>query len=74
MRLEPESFSVEAETEITKEHPKIFEKILITYLLKGDLPRDKVEKAVNLSLDLYCGVTAMLIKAVPIEYKIVIES
>jgi putative redox protein len=74
MRAEPESFSVEAETDVTDEHPKVFKKILITYRLKGDnLPEEKVEKAVKLSHDRYCGVTAMLRPTVPIEYKIVIE-
>jgi putative redox protein len=59
---------------VTDEHPKIFKKILITYRLKGDnLPEEKVEKAVKLSHDRYCGVTAMLRPTVPIEYKIVIE-
>lgn len=74
MKAEPESFSVEAETELSEEHPKVFKKILITYRLKGEnLSRDKVEKAVKLSQDKYCGVSAMMKKAVPVEYKIVIE-
>lgn len=74
MKAELESFSVEAETELTEEHPKVFKKILITYKLKGqNLTREKVEKAVTLSQDKYCGVSAMLKKAVPIEHNIVIE-
>lgn len=74
MRIEPDTFSVEAETELTDEHPKVFKNIVITYRLKGDnLTEDKVEKAVQLSQDRYCGVSAMLKKAVPIEYKIIIE-
>jgi len=74
MRAEPDTFSVEAETELTDEHPKVFKNVVITYRLKGDnLTRDKVEKAVQLSQDRYCGVSAMLKKAVPIEYKIIIE-
>lgn len=74
MRAEPEEFSVEAETELTDEHPKVFKNVVITYRLKGDkVTADKVEKAVKLSQDQYCGVSAMLKKAVPIEYKIEIE-
>jgi putative redox protein len=74
MRAEPEEFSVEAESELTDEHPKVFKNVVITYRLIGDkLTRDKVEKAVKLSQDQYCGVSAMLKKAVPVEYKIVIE-
>jgi putative redox protein len=75
MRVEPEEFSVEAEAEVAEEHPKVFKKILLTYRLKGkDIPLEKVEKAVKLSQDLYCGVSAMLKKTVPIEYEIIIEN
>jgi putative redox protein len=74
MKIEPESFSVEAETELTEEHPKVFTKVLITYRIKGaGATQEKVEKAVTLSQDKYCGVSAMLKQAVPIEYEIVIE-
>lgn len=74
MRAEPEEFSVEAESELTDEHPKIFKKILVTYHFKGGgVTKEKAEKAVKLSQDQYCGVNAMLKKAVPVEYKIVIE-
>jgi len=74
MRVEPEEFYVEADGEVTSEHPKVFSKILITYYLKGKgLPREKVEKAVILSQDKYCGVTAMLKKAAKIDYEIIIE-
>ena len=74
MRIEPEQFSVEVESDLTDEHPKVFKKILIIYRLKGEgIDRAKVEKAVNLSQDRYCGVSAMLKKAVPIEYEIIIE-
>jgi putative redox protein len=34
---------------------------------------DKLEKAVNLSQEKYCGVSAMLGKAAKLQYKIVIE-
>ena len=74
MRIEPVKFSVDVETELTDEHPKVFKKVFITYRLKGEgIDRAKVEKAVNLSQDRYCGVSAMLRKAVPIEHEIIIE-
>ena len=74
MRIEPVEFSVDVETELTDEHPKVFKKVFITYRLKGEgIDRAKVEKAVNLSQDRYCGVSAMLRKAVPIEHEIIIE-
>jgi putative redox protein len=74
MRVEPEAFSVETETELTDEHPKVFKRVKITYRLKGkDIPRDNVERAVELSQEKYCGVSAMLAKAVPIDFEIIIE-
>lgn len=74
MRAEPEEFSVEAETELTDEHPKMFKTVKVTYYFKGgEVTREKAEKAVTLSQEKYCGVSAMLRKAVPVEYEIVVE-
>jgi putative redox protein len=75
MRLNPSSFSVGASAELTEHHPKIFKEILITYTVSGDkITEDKVKKAVDLSLDNYCGVSEMLKKATTINYKIIIKS
>ena len=74
MRVEPDDFNVEVQADQTDEHPKHYNKIRITYKFKGkDLPKDKLEKAVNLSQDRYCGVTAMLSKAAEIDYEIIVE-
>jgi putative redox protein len=74
MRIEPQAFSVDVESELTDEHPKVFKKVHITYRLKGEgIDRAKVEKAVSLSQERYCGVSAMMRQAVPIEYEIIIE-
>ena len=61
MKVVPEFFNVSVEGELTEEHPKYYHKIHIIYELKGnDIDREKVEKAVNLSMDSYCGVIALL--------------
>jgi putative redox protein len=74
MRVEFDGFNVDIEGELTDEHPKYYHKIKIIYKFKGkDLPKDKIEKAVNLSQDRYCGVTAMLGKASTIEHEIILE-
>jgi putative redox protein len=71
MRVEPEYFNISVSADSTDEHPKYYHKIHITYTFKGkDLPMDKLEKAVNLSQDRYCGVTAMLEKAAEITHDI----
>lgn len=74
MRVEPESFSVETEGTYTEEHPKVFTHIHLTYRFKGDLPREKVEKAVSLSQDRYCAVSAMLKQVVTMDWDVVIEA
>jgi len=73
MKVEPDEFAVETEAETTDEHPKVFKNIKIIYRIKGDVPREKAEKAVSLSLNRYCGVTAMLRKAAPVDFEIIIE-
>ncbi len=74
MRIEPEAFSVETEADVSDDHPKVFTRIHLIYRIKGkDIPRDKVEKAVTLSQDRYCGVSAMLQKAAPLEYEIILS-
>jgi len=74
MRVEYDSLNVEVEGELTEEHPKRFIGMKIIYRIKGNnIPLDKVEKAVKLSKENYCGVSANYTKAFPIEYEIVIE-
>jgi putative redox protein len=71
MRVEPEYFNVAVEGELTEEHPKIFGKIHLVYEFRGqDLPMDKLKKAIELSQDRYCGVTAMLNKSSELSYEI----
>ena len=73
MRVKPDFFDVEVEAELTDEHPKYFHTIHIKYLFKGkDLPMDKLEKAVSLSQDRYCGVSEMLRKSSKLIHEIVV--
>src|SRR5262245_21049909 len=61
MRVTIQSFEVEAEADLTDTHPKIFKEIHLTYKMKTDIQNEpKVIKAIDLSLDKYCGVAAML--------------
>lgn len=71
MRVPFEDFKVMVTGKLTGEHPKYYYKIHLTYLIWGnDLDHAKVEKAVNLSQDRYCGVTYMLKNAAEITYEI----
>lgn len=74
MKVELDDFNVEIEAETRDEDPKIYNYIKIIYKFKGkNVPYDKVERAVKLSMDKYCGVSAMLEKAVPITYEVLVE-
>jgi putative redox protein len=75
MRAEPDFFNVSVEGELTEEHPKYYHKIHVIYELKGkDIDREKVEKAVTLSKERYCGVNALLRFGAEITHEIRILS
>ncbi len=60
MRVEVDGFNVKVEGELTGEHPRYYHRIHVIYEFKGDdLPLDKLEKAVSLSEERYCGVSAV---------------
>lgn len=74
MKVKFDEFTVEVEGDITEEHPKRFKGMKIIYRLKGkDINRKYVDKAVNLSTNRYCGVSANYSKAFPITHEIIIE-
>ncbi len=71
MKVEFSDFSIETEADQTDEHPKVFKDIHIVYHIKTAAENeDKVRKAVDLSLEKYCGVAAMLKKNSRIYYTI----
>jgi len=71
MRIEFSDFEIETEAEQTDEHPRVFQDIFVTYKLRTDKSNEeKVKKAIDLSLDKYCGVSAMLKRNSPIHYKL----
>ncbi len=74
MRVPFEGLSVEVQAEESSDHPKVFTRIHLRYRFKGrDLPLDKLQRAVQLSQEKYCGVSAMLGKTAVITSEIVIE-
>lgn len=74
MQVKLDGFEVHSSAELTEDHPKVFKSIHIRYVFRGkDLPVDKLQRAVSLSQDKYCGVSAMLAKACPLTHEIVVE-
>jgi putative redox protein len=71
MRVGIVDFSIKIVGDITEEHPKHFTKMHIIYTFEGpDLPLEKLEKAIKLSQERYCGVSATYRKAMDITYEI----
>jgi len=71
MRVEIEDLQIIVEGDLTEEHPKYYERMHVIYQFKGkNLPIEKLEKAVNLSEEKYCGVSALYKKAIPVTTEI----
>lgn len=74
-KLNYTEFSVSAESELTKTHPVIFNEVKLNFFVKGEaLDSELVKKAVDLSMTKYCGVSAMLAKAVPVKYELFLNN
>lgn len=75
MRTEYASLSIQATGELTEEHPKMYHKIHLTYVFNGknldqNPSKANIEKAVKLSQEKYCGVSALLRKGAELTYEI----
>ncbi|MCQ6277161.1 OsmC family protein [Bacillus sp. V3B] len=70
MRLEPISFHMELKGDRAEEPPKPFTNIHIHYVLEGELPEQKVARAIALANDKYCSVTHSLNAKITVSYSI----
>lgn len=69
MRVDFDSFRIEVEAERSEEHPKVYESIGLRYIIAGDeIPEDRFARAIELSQDRYCPVTAMLRQTVELTH------
>lgn len=60
MRAEVSDFTIDVEAHLTEEHPKYYDKVKMTYNFYAKaFKKDKIEKAVKLSEERYCGVMEM---------------
>ena len=73
-KIKLDGFEMNISADVQETHPQVYTKIHLEYVFYGkDIPKDAVERAIKLSQDTYCSVTAMLQKAVEINhsYKII---
>jgi putative redox protein len=74
MKMPFDSLAIEVEGESVDEHPQVYKRILIRYILKGaELDREKIDKAIALSLNKYCAVHAMLAGTAQITHEVVLN-
>jgi putative redox protein len=70
MKLEVENFHIETIAQLTDEHPKYYDKVRVEYHFHGaNLNEDKLKRAVDLSVEKYCGVMEMFRHFAKLEIK-----
>jgi len=71
MQVSIEKLEIEVQGDVTSEHPKHYHKMHVVYHFYGkSLPLAKLEKAVKMSEDTYCGVRASYAKGMDISSEI----
>lgn len=74
MKLEVEEFSIETFADLTEEHPQIYDRVTIEYHFKGNnLDEKKLQRAVDLSIEKYCGVMEMFRKFAELEIRTIFK-
>jgi putative redox protein len=74
MRVPMEALTISVEADVTEEHPKHYTEMKVIYRFKGkELDRQKLEKAVRMSQEQYCGVAAAYKKGMTLSWEIVVE-
>ncbi|MEE9431830.1 MAG: OsmC family protein [Melioribacteraceae bacterium] len=73
-RVKLDGFEINISAESTDKHPKVYTKIHLEFIFWGrDIKEKDVERAIELSQTVYCGVTAMLEKSIEITHSFKIE-
>lgn len=71
MRAEVDDLKIDVSAELTDEHPKIYKDVVVTYKFYGsDFKKAKIQKAIDLSVDQYCGVMEMFRKFTEVKIEV----
>ena len=74
MQMPYGSFVLEVDGDTSDSHPKVYTDIRLRYIFTGDaLDQANIEKAVNLSLEKYCGVANMLKQVTNLTHEIILN-
>jgi len=72
MKVPFSKFSIDIDAGLTEDHPRIYNDVKIIYKIKiADTDKPKMEKAVKLSEEKYCGVSAMFRSFAKVGHEIV---
>lgn len=75
MKLEVDEFHIETIANLTDEHPKYYDKVVVEYHFHGSsLKEEKLKRAVDLSVEKYCGVMEMFRQFAKLEIKTVFHN
>ncbi|MFA7418210.1 MAG: OsmC family protein [Melioribacteraceae bacterium] len=73
-KINVDGFDIFLTAEVQETHPQVYTKINLEYVFYGnDIPKEAVERAIELSQKTYCSVTAMLQKSIEITHSYRIE-
>jgi putative redox protein len=71
MKVNFSDLKIDIHASLTEEHPQIYNEVFIHYFIKvREEDQAKVQKAVDLSKDKYCGVSAMFQSFAKLNWKI----
>lgn len=74
MRVEFDAFWLDVEAALSDTEPSVYTSFTVVYCFRGQkLDREKIEKAVRLSQENYCGVTAMFKSFAPVNTAIILN-
>ena len=74
MREDVHDYDVKLDADKAEGHPAVFTKIHLHYIIKGkNIKSENVNKAIELSMNQYCSVSAMLKKSVDVTWDFEIQ-
>lgn len=72
MKLDVTDFQIETIANLTDEHPKFYDKVVVEYHFYGNnLNEKKLQRTVDLSAEKYCGVMEMFRQFAEMEVKVI---
>jgi len=74
-KINLDGFEINISADVQETHPQVFTKIQLEYVFYGEnIPKEAVERAIELSQNTYCSVTAMLKNSIEITHSYRIEN